>query len=277
MRRRWALAVAMLSAVAAAWALAAHVQARVDEHGARVVHITIASRAVAGKRRAAVVLPAAPAPGRSRPLLVFLHGRDDNEDSELVSQMFAGLARQGRRAPIVVFPSGGDHSFWHDRRGGAWSRYVVEEVIPQVARRFGADPHRVAIGGISMGGFGAFDIARLHPGRFCAVGAHSPALWQTGGETAPGAFDDAADFARHDVIGAARSASGAFVGLPLWLDAGDRDPFLPGDRPFIAALRADGATLSAHIWPGEHGADYWNRHWGSYMRFYARALARCRR
>jgi S-formylglutathione hydrolase FrmB len=49
-------------------------------------------------------------------------------------------------------------------------------VIPQVTRRFGTDRRRVAIGGISMGGFGAYDLARLNPGRFCAVGGHSPAL-----------------------------------------------------------------------------------------------------
>jgi S-formylglutathione hydrolase FrmB len=49
-----------------------------------------------------------------------------------------------------------------------------------------------------VGGFGAYDLARLNPGRFCAVGGHSPALWRSGGETAPGAVDDAEDFARHD-------------------------------------------------------------------------------
>lgn len=38
---------------------------------------------------------------------------------------------------------------------------------------------------------GDHDLAMLHPGRFCAVGGHSPALWFDGGETAPGAFDSA--------------------------------------------------------------------------------------
>jgi len=51
-----------------------------------------------------------------------------------------------------------------------------------------------------MGGFGALDLARLAPSRFCAVGAHSAALWFSGGETPAGAFDDAADFERHDLI-----------------------------------------------------------------------------
>ncbi|MBK5221204.1 MAG: alpha/beta hydrolase, partial [Thermoleophilia bacterium] len=76
----------------------------------------------------------------------------------------------------------------------------MREVIPAVSRRFGTDPRRVAIGGISMGGFGAYDLALKHPGRFCAVSGHSPALWFDGSETAPGAFDDAADFERNDVV-----------------------------------------------------------------------------
>ena len=45
-----------------------------------------------------------------------------------------------------------------------------------------------------MGGFGALDLALEHPGRFCAVGGHSAALWQRAGATAPGAFDNANDF-----------------------------------------------------------------------------------
>jgi S-formylglutathione hydrolase FrmB len=61
----------------------------------------------------------------------------------------------------------------------------------------------VAIGGISMGGFGALNLARLDPRRFCAVGGHSAALWASGADSAAGAFDDAADFSRNDVIGTA--------------------------------------------------------------------------
>lgn len=126
---------------------AATVLAPVDEHGARTTHLTIHSKAV----------------GRDL-------GVNGNE------AVFRGLARLGGRAPVIAFPDGGEHSYWHNRPEGSWGRYVMREVIPTVSRRFGIDPHRVAIGGISMGGFGAYDLALLHPGRFCAVGGHSPAL-----------------------------------------------------------------------------------------------------
>jgi len=161
-----------------------------------------------------------------RPLLVFLHGKGEDQDSNLDDAMFAALARLGSRAPDVVFPYGGADSYWHDRAGGAWGSFVVNEVIAQALSRLHADPKRVAIGGISMGGFGALDIARVHPGRFCAVGAHSAALWVSGGESAPGAFDDAQDFARHDVIAAAR-AGDPYRGAAVWIDVGTDDPSAP--------------------------------------------------
>jgi S-formylglutathione hydrolase FrmB len=76
---------------------------------------------------------------------------------------------------VVAFPDGAEDKYWHDRDSGAWGTYVLDEVIPQVAERLHTDD-RVAIGGISMGGFGAYDLAQQSPRRFCAVGGHSPAL-----------------------------------------------------------------------------------------------------
>ena len=195
---------------------------------------------------------------------MFLHGRGGDEESNLTDEFYASLAELGGRAPAVVFPDGGEDSYWHDRRDGDWGRYVVGEVIPRALRESGADPDRVAIGGISMGGFGAYDIARLHPRRFCAVGGHSPAIWTEAGSTAPGAFDDAEDFARHDVVAAARA--GSFRPEHLWLDRGDEDPFIPGDAALAQAL-----AVEARSYPGGHDRDYWDAHWDDYLRFYARA------
>ena len=240
--------------------------------------MTIESDAVGESLPVNVVVPEDAEGDRRRPLLVFLHGRADDgdgEESNLNDEMYAALDDQGDRAPIVAFPSGGEASYWHDRADGDWGTYVTEEVIPKVAKEFDVDTDRVAIGGISMGGYGAFDIARLNPGRFCAVGGHSPALWQSAGETAPGAFDDAEDFGDHDVVGAAASAPGPYLGQSVWLDSGDADPFRPGIDAFAAELQAAGAPLTLKIWAGAHEGDYWRSHWDSYMRFYARTLARC--
>jgi S-formylglutathione hydrolase FrmB len=257
--------------------LAATIFAPVDEHGARVVHLTVESQAVGEDLGVSIVVPQRLAdPRGERPLLVFLHGRGGSDRSFTGDEaVFEGLAKLGARAPIVAFPDGGDHGYWHNRAEGDWGRYVTREVIPTVSRRFGVDPSRVAIGGISMGGFGAYDLALLHPGRFCAVGGHSPALWFEGGETAPGAFDGAADFARNDVVGTVRADPGAFGSIRIWNDYGASDDFRVYDEGFVDALEAGGAHLSAHSWPGGHVASYWNRHWPAYLRFYANSLAHC--
>ncbi len=192
-RRRRTVVLAVLAGAALLAAVVVHDVLAVDTRGATVRHITIESRFAHRSLRVTLVEPAGATSGR--PLLVFLHGRGDKgEDSNVNDAFFRALIAQGDNAPAVVFPNGGNHGYWHDRRGAKWARYVLDEVIPRALDELEADPKRVAIGGISMGGFGALDIARLHPHRFCAVGAHSPALWQTGGETAPGAFDDAQDF-----------------------------------------------------------------------------------
>jgi poly(3-hydroxybutyrate) depolymerase len=243
-------------------------------HGAKLETITIDSRDTGRELDTKVIVPKDG--GEGRPLLVFLHGRNGGPSDELNGSMYDAIAAQGDRAPIVAFPDGADHSYWHDRADGNWGSYVTDEVIPEVVDRFGADPERVAIGGISMGGYGAFDIARLHPGRFCAVGGHSPAIFAAGGDSPAGAFDDAGDFSRHDVFNDAASDPSPWRGLPVWLDVGTEDSLHTITGRFAAELEKDGAEVSLHEdWRGDHEGDYWRAHFGAYLRFYAAALARC--
>ena len=252
------------------------VLAPAETHGARILRLTVHSRAMGEDLGLDVVVPRGEE--RRRPLLVFLHGRGGSNETFVEDEaMFEALANLGRRAPVMAFPGGGDHGYWHDREEGDWDRYVVHEVIPLAAREGDADPRRVAIGGISMGGFGAYDIALHHPGRFCAVGGHSPALWLAAEDTAPEAFDDAEDFEANDVIARVRANPGAFGPIPIWNDAGTEDPFLIGDVAFDDALEEGGADITAHdTWHGGHDSAYWDSHWTAYLGFYAKALAECR-
>jgi S-formylglutathione hydrolase FrmB len=239
-------------------------------HGATVVRYDVRSRSVHATLPQVAAIPAGG--GDGRPLLVFLHGRGARgEESNANAAFFAALHALGDRAPDVVFPNGGEHSYFHARASGDWARYILDEVIPQAVRRLHADGRRVAIGGISMGGFGAFDLARRRPGRFCAVGGHSAALWLRSGDTARGAFDDAADFARHDVVRLARSRGRAPWGRArLWLDGGAGDPFRAADETFGTAL-----GIPVRHWAGGHDGAYWSTHYARYLRFYAAALAAC--
>jgi poly(3-hydroxybutyrate) depolymerase len=116
--------------------------------GIAVRDVTVESTAVGRDMAVKVVVPEGG--GAKRPLLVFLHGRGNDEGSYVHEPMLAALKALGRDAPIVAFPDGAEESTGTTARAATGGRYVVREVIPQVARRFGADRRRVAIGGVSM-------------------------------------------------------------------------------------------------------------------------------
>jgi S-formylglutathione hydrolase FrmB len=276
-----ALVVAGVIALTVADAIGAANQGYVTR-GATLVHYSLTSELVGRRLDEVGIVPSGAA---MRPLLVLLHGRHDprpgssrskrqsGPQSLLGNALFAGLADLRKDAPIVVLLNGGQHSWYHDRRSGRWSSMLLDEAIPDAIRRFHADADRIAIGGISMGGYGALHLAALRPHEFCAVGAHSAALYESYRASAPVAFDDAADFARNDVFHAA--LRGRFTRLPVWIDGGTDDPFHRADAAFASLLRARGVDVTYHVWPGAHTPSYWRTHMAAYLRFYASALASC--
>ncbi|HET8752141.1 MAG TPA: alpha/beta hydrolase-fold protein [Gaiellaceae bacterium] len=191
-------------------------------------------------------------------LLFLLHGKSAGPSQFLSQPFFDTLAALGSRAPDVLLLAGGDDSYWHDRADGRWGSMVLQEAMPAgIARTM---PRRVAIGGISMGGYGALLLGSRYR-RFCAVGVQSPALWVSADETAPGAFDDAEDYARNDVFKLRPPR-------PLWIDLGTGDPF---HNAALAYARRAG--VHAHVSPGGHDTAYWDAHTPALLRFFAHACA----
>ena len=131
---------------------------------------------------------------------------------------------------------------------------VVEEFLPLLAER-GLRTERIGLYGFSMGGYGALRLAGLLGApRVAAVVAVSAALWESAGDTAPGAFDDAADFAAHDVMGRQDDLHGTAVRL----DCGRGDSFAPAVRRYRAGFdRRD--EPAGGLQPGGHDEGYWRR------------------
>jgi S-formylglutathione hydrolase FrmB len=204
--------------------------------------------------------------GKGRPLLVFLHGYGAAPSDTLSPAFVMALRRLGDRAPVVLLPEG-DTGWWHDRDEGRWGTYVLREAIPAALRRSGADGKRVAIGGISMGGFGALDLGRIEPKRFCAVGGHSPAVLRR--DEFGFGFDNADDYARHDLLSLARKDS--LYDARVWIDVGNRDDLRPAATELSHVLKRAGDDVSFHVWPGAHDGEYWDAHFAEYLRFYADA------
>ncbi|MFN2471184.1 MAG: alpha/beta hydrolase-fold protein [Gaiellaceae bacterium] len=243
--RRAAVAALVLAVLAAAAVLVAARRGSESEltTDARLLRI--------GELRHVVV------PGGSRrpALLVLLHGRSMDPADLLWPELMAEHTRLGARAPALLVVDGGEASYYHDRRDFRWGTHVLRFAIPAARRALHSDPAREAIGGVSMGGFGALDLARLRARPFCAAGGHSPALWRTAGETSEGEFDDAEVIARHDLIRAAHEDADLFHGAPVWLGAGTDDPFRGGDRgPCRRATRGAALHLAGRTRPRLTGA-----------------------
>jgi S-formylglutathione hydrolase FrmB len=209
---------------------------------------------------------------RDLPVAVVLHGRG-NSHSSAFNPNYLGLdrfltvaIRQGAR-PFALASVDGGETYWHARDSGEDAgAMVLQEFVPLLASH-GLDVGRLGFLGWSMGGYGALRLAeQLGRNRVAGVAAVSPALWHKFSESAPGAFDDAADFADATVIGRQHNLDG----IPLRVDCGEGDPFYSATRDYVRgfATRPPGAFE-----PGNHDVGYWRSIAPHQIRFLARAFA----
>ncbi|MCW2921593.1 MAG: putative esterase [Thermoleophilia bacterium] len=222
-----------------------------------------------------IVLPAEFEEEQRRPLLVFMHGRNSHPKTLLNDELTDALARTGGNAPVVLLANGGEHSYYHDRADGKWGTYISKELVGEVVRKYHLDPDRIGYAGISMGGYGAFELTREADKQLCGVAGLAPALWQSSGESAPGAFDDAEDFNAHDPLAAARADKDAFHGTPVFLAGGADDPFRAGTDAMAGALDGGPSTVVRRRGAGGHNALYWNPQFRPMIDWFAKRFANC--
>lgn len=194
-------------------------------------------------------------PGQTAPLrpVIALHGKGSDAATVMAGGVEQGLAEAVAAGlpPFAVVAVDGGGGYWHRRASGDDAgAMVLDELLPMLAGQ-GLDTSRVGFLGWSMGGYGALLLgSRLGPARTAAICAVSPALWTSPGAAAPGAFDDAADYAANSVWG--RPALGA---IPIRIDCGDSDPFASATRQFIAQLPSPPAGGFS---PGGHDSGFWS-------------------
>lgn len=183
------------------------------------------------------------------PVVVFLHGmgeRGNNLDRVLVHGP-PKLIAKGKHFPFIMIapqcPNDGRKdresakSFWWHPEGPIDK---VKNIIDFEKKRLGQiDPDRVYITGLSMGGFGTYQIVSRHPGYFAA----------------------AAPICGHgNRITDKESLQRAFADLPVWAFHGDRDNVvrLADQQKTIKLLEEGGATIKFTVYPGV-GHDSWTR------------------
>ncbi len=179
------------------------------------------------------------------PLLLFLHGageRGNDNIKQLVhgASLFVREDIQEKYASIVVFPQCPERSSWSvidlsGRSDKNWSFPFFEEPMPamnlvmqlleKLMKEEGVDPSRLYVSGLSMGGFGTFDILARMPGRFAAA--------------AP-------------ICGGGNSGLvGLYNDTPVWIFHGAKDSVVPveNSRKMYEALKKWGAKVKYTEYP----------------------------
>lgn len=133
----------------------------------------------AGARRYRLFLPPGPRAGTPMPLLLMLHGCDQDAASFAASTRMHQIA--AREGFAVLFPEqdrlanvNGCWNWFATRNGQAQAEVsLLMQMVAQACTLYGADRARVAIAGLSAGASMAALVATRHPGRFQAVAMHS--------------------------------------------------------------------------------------------------------
>ena len=239
-----------------------------------------------------VLLPAdynlAASNAKRYPVLYLLHGLGGNPSSWLN----LGVREATARYPLIIVLAEGRASFYTDSASAPaekFESYFVRELVPDVDRRFRTVATRDgrAIGGLSMGGYGALKFAVKYPEMFAVAasmsGAVSSSSWQTA-EQIPASLrallvsifgaPDSPTHTANDLfrliaaIPPERSAQLPF----LYFDCGTEDFLFESNRLFAALLNERKIKHEYRESPGSHEQKYWRRQLPEVLELVAREL-----
>ncbi len=183
------------------------------------------------------------------PIILFLHGRGER-GAEGMWQTQIGLPEAVRDHPerwpfVIVMPQCPQNHFWTE----PGSMELAMAALEREAEEFHGDPDRTYLSGLSLGGYGAWELARFHPHRWAAVAiaaggifwSYAPERWRQAGSL-PGAYARA-------------------VGrTPVWLFHGGDDPVVPQrqDELLYEAFKSNGGRIRLWLYQGLRH-DCWTR------------------
>jgi poly(3-hydroxybutyrate) depolymerase len=181
---------------------------------------------------------------RSWPIILFLHGSGER-GSDGMDETQVGLPNAIRAHPerwpfIVVMPQlPYSHHHWTDPDMMSMALATLDAEM----KEFHGDPERVYLTGLSLGGYGAWEIGKDYPGRFAAIvpvsggifWSYMPQRWKQS-SILPEAYVHA-------------------VGkTPVWMFHGTLDPVVPTKESQIMyqALSAAGGDVRLWLYEGWH-------------------------
>lgn len=241
---------------------------------------------------------------RRYPVIYMLHGLGGDEENWLGGGALDQAADQLKLQAIVVMPDGDDSFYANSATNPAarYEDYMVQDLVGHVDATYRTIAAREArgIGGLSMGGFGALQLAMRHQDLYAAAASHSgvDALLYLGphpyvagkvqlledvrqwgltigpiGTLVRGIFGtDPANWRAHDPAHLARSLKDG--DLALYLDCGTEDYFLLHDNAQYLhdILLERGVKHEWYLGPGTHTFDFWRERIDDSLAFFARSL-----
>lgn len=203
---------------------------------------------------------------RRYPYVILLHS-SDGDQTEWTDRLHIDLTldqgiASGTLPPmILVMPNGGNlQSTNNFGEGASFESLVLNELMPAIEQNFCTWNAREgrAIGGISRGGFWAYEIGFRNSMVFSAIGGHSATF---DANNAPPAYNP---------LNLAQTVKFTPGLQPrLWLDVGRDDAARPNVEAFTQILSTrhidPGYTLYS---TGEHNDAYWETHTAAYLAFY---------
>jgi len=186
---------------------------------------------------------------RQWPVILFLHGRGER-GSEGMWQTQIGLPQAVRDHPerwpfVIVMPQCPHASYWTDPE----MLTMAMTALDREAEEFRGDPARIYLTGLSLGGYGSWELARLHPRRWAAMAiaaggvfwSYAPERWQET-STLPAQY------------------AHALGRTPVWLFHGSDDTVVAPrqDELMFEAFKAAGGRVRLWVYQGlKH--DCWTR------------------
>ena len=163
------------------------------------------------------------------PLLLFLHGRGESgNDLERVKKHGppSFLDEVSDFPFVTVSPQCSDHDVWQTR--------PLLRLLDEIESKLPIDKNRIYVTGLSMGGYGTWEVAQVAPDRFAAI--------------VPICGGSQFELERVDVL----------KSLPIWAFHGAKDDVVPPEETerLVERLRSQGADVKYTLYPdAEH--DSW--------------------
>lgn len=209
-----------------------------------------------------------------------LHGLSD--DHTIWTRRTSIERYVGNLPMVVVMPDGGRGWYANAVEGYKYEDDLIKDVVGLVERTFPVKAQREgrAIGGLSMGGYGAVKLGLKHHEMFASVNSHSGALGvhqrdmprtreispeftRIFGEDSQGGPED--PFAIIERVDHGRVPA-------LRIDCGTEDFLLDQNRAFHKLLEESRIPHEYEEFPGGHSWAYWDEHIQEAIAFHARNL-----